>query len=84
MKNLVPYMTQAIVASSLPKGTEDFHEIMKSKWFLSIPATNFFLKKHHGWIGYVDNVVFFTWAGAIFEVYLPIWTIFRVYSASVF
>ena len=46
-------MTQAIVASSLPKGTEDFHEIMKSKWFLIISATKKIFFKEASWVDWL-------------------------------
>ena len=34
--------------------------------------------RNHGRTSHVDNVVFSTWAGTIFEVYGPIWTILGV------
>ena len=57
----------------------EYHDRIKSKWFLSIPEIlKKKLRRHHGQTGHVANVVFSIWAGAIFEVYGPIWTILGV------
>ena len=54
------------------------YKYLTTKWFLSIPEILKKKRRHHGRTGHVDNVMFSTWASAIFEVYGPIWTIFLI------